>query len=341
MIFTAFLPPLIFEAAFHMRWSELRTDLLVVLVLATLGVLLSAAITAGGIHFIAGWEWSAALLLGILISATDPVSVIATFKEASVTGRLRLLVEAESLFNDGTVAVLFGMTLAARAGGAIGAGDVAGSFVLTVAGGVLCGLLMAGFMLLLAGRTDDHLVELTFTTVAAYGSFLLAEHFHFSGVLATLAAGVLIGNTGSLGAFSDRGRQAVERFWEYVAFVSNSLIFLLIGTQLAAQHISSIVAIAFVVIVLVTLGRAVAVYACCALFARSTRRVSIRHQHVLFWGGVRGALALALTLGLPSGTPHRAEITSITFAVVAFSVIVQGLTMTPLLRKLGEIPARR
>lgn len=337
LIFTAFLPPLIFEAAFHMQWRKLQEDFSVVLVLATLGILLAGGLTAAGIHYLAGWPWAAAVLFGALISATDPVSVIATFKESGVTGRLRLLVEAESLFNDGTVAVIFGIALAAISGGSVSAGGIASNFIITVAGGVFCGLLTSGAMLLLAGRTEDHLIELTFTTVAAYGSFLLAEHFHFSGVLATLAAGILIGNTGSLKAFSDRGRQAVENFWEYAGFVVNSLIFLLIGIQLAAQHFSGLIWVSLLVIVLVLLGRAIAIYLCSALFARSKLRISFGHQHILFWGGLRGALALTLALGLPYDVPMRGEIISIAFIVVAFSVIVQGLTLTPLLRHLGEI----
>lgn len=337
LIFTAFLPPLIFEAAFHMHWRELKQDLAPVLVLATVGVLVAASITAAGIHFVAGWPFAAALLLGILISATDPVSVIATFKEAGVKGRLRLLVEAESLFNDGTVAVLFTVALAIVAGGHVSALGVTQSFFITFFGGIVCGAIVGGVALLLAGRTDDHLIEITFTSVAAYGSFLLAEHFHLSGVLATLTAGVLIGNTGSLGAITDKGREAVEAFWEYVGFVVNSLIFLLIGLRLGIEKLSAVWITALIVIVFVTLGRAVAVYACCALFGRSKLRVSRSHQHVLFWGGLRGALALALALGLPRDTPLHDEIISVAFAVVAYSVIVQGLTMKPLLRRLGEI----
>ncbi|MEJ7758176.1 MAG: sodium:proton antiporter [Gemmatimonadaceae bacterium] len=352
LIFTAFLPPLIFEAAFHMHWRELKQDLAPVLVLATIGVLVAAAITAAGIYFVAGWPLAAALLLGVLISATDPVSVIATFKEAGVKGRLRLLVEAESLFNDGTVAVIFGVVLAATAsaatvgsasyGGAanLSALGVAQSFFVTFFGGIACGALVGGAALLLAGRTEDHLIEITFTSIAAYGSFLLAEHFHLSGVLATLTAGVFIGNTGSLGAITDKGRESVEAFWEYIGFVVNSLIFLLIGLRLGLEKLSAVWLPALIVIVFVTLGRAVAVYACCALFRRSKLRVSRPHQHVLFWGGLRGALALALALGLPNETPLHDEIISVAFAVVAYSVIVQGLTMTPLLRRLGEIAPR-
>jgi len=205
----------------------------------------------------------------------------------------------------------------------------------------LCGGSVGGAMLLLAGRTDDHLVEITFTSVAAYGSFLLAEHFHLSGVLATLTAGVLLGNIGSLGAITDRGREAVEHFWEYVGFIVNSLIFLLIGTNLARTNFLSAWWAIIVVIVLVTIGRAVAVYGCCSLFARSKHRVSRAHQHVLFWGGLRGALALALALGLPSDMPQRGPIITVAFAVVAYSVVVQGLTMKPLLRRLGEIAPRK
>ncbi len=337
LIFSAFLPPLIFEAAFHMPWRPLRADAGVVLTLATLGVLLACGITTVGLHYLAAWPWAAAVPLGVLISATDPVSVIATFKEAGVTGRLRLLVESESLLNDGTVAVLYSVALAATTGGGVSIGGVAGSFLITVVGGVLCGALTAGAVLLLAGRTADHLIELTFSTIAAYGSFLLAEHWHLSGVLATLTAGILIGNTGSLGAFSDRGREAVASFWEYIGFIANSLIFLLIGIRLVAQDVVSELTVALLVIALVIIGRAVAVYGCCALFRRSAHRIALNHQHVLFWGGLRGALALALALGLPVDVPMRAAIISVTFAVVTFSVIVQGLTMTPFLRRLGEI----
>jgi CPA1 family monovalent cation:H+ antiporter len=348
LIFTTFLPPLIFEAALHMHWRELRQDLVPVLVLATVGVVLAAGITTAGIYFVSGWPLTAALILGVLISATDPVSVIATFKEAGVEGRLRLLVEAESLFNDGTVAVIFGVVLAATSSGADSQGGLAGlsalgvtqSFFVTFFGGIACGALVGSAALLLAGRTDDHLIEITFTTIAAYGSFLLAERFHLSGVLATLTAGVIIGNTGSLGAITDKGRDAVESFWEYVGFVVNSLIFLLIGLRLGLENLSAVWLPTLIVILFVTLGRAVAVYACCALFSRSKLRISRPHQHVLFWGGLRGALALALALGLPDGTPLHDEIIAVSFAVVAYSVIVQGLTMTPLLRRLGEIAPR-
>lgn len=340
LVFGIFLPPLVFEAALNIEWKELRRDLLVILTLATLGVLLSASITAAGMHYVAQWEWTSAALFGVLIAATDPVSVIATFKEANVRGRLRLLVEAESLFNDGTAAVVFGIALALAAGDGISTLGVAQSLALTVIGGILCGGLIAGGILLLAGQTQDHLVEITLTTVAAYGSFLLAEQFHFSGVLASLTAGIVVGNLGSLGSISEKGRDAVDSFWEYVAFVVNSLIFILIGINGALQGFAEVLVSALIAIVLVLLGRAMSVYLCCAFFGRSAFRLEWRHQHVLVWGGLRGALALALALGLPTTIPGYGGIIAVTFAVVAFSIFVQGLTITKLLQRTREISAR-
>jgi CPA1 family monovalent cation:H+ antiporter len=292
-------------------------------------------------RYLAGWEWTTALLFGALIAATDPVSVIATFKEAGVHGRLRLLVEAESLFNDGTAAVAFSVSVAALTGSSPSVGGVAKTLGLGVAGGILCGGVMAGILLLLAGQTEDPLVEITFTTFAAYGSFFLAERFHASGVLASLTAGLVVGNIGPLGAISPRGREAVTAYWEYLGFVVNSVIFLDIGLFVSRQDLAGNVLSAIIAILLVTLGRALAVYPCCAMFYSSPLRVQGRHQHVLFWGGLRGALALALALGLPPNVPHRQAVISVCFMVVFFSIFVQGLTMTPLLRRMGEMPLPR
>lgn len=340
LIFTALLPPLIFEAALQMHWNELRADTGVIVLMATLGIIVAAGVTAVGLHYIAAWPWDICVPLALLISATDPVSVIATFKEAGVTGRLRLLVESESLLNDGTVAVLYGVALAAVAGSDVSVGTIGVRFFATVTGALLCGAAVGGIVMLLVGRTDDHLIEITFSTVGAYGSFLLAEHFGCSGVLATMTTGVLVGNTTVLGKFSPKGLEAVASFWEYVGFVANSFIFLLIGASLVAHHVLTIVSVACLTIILVILGRAIAVYGCCAAFVRTKQRVPIVQQHLLVWGGLRGALALALALGLPGDLPQRDNAISVTFAVVAFSILVQGMTMTPLLHYFGELGQR-
>jgi CPA1 family monovalent cation:H+ antiporter len=338
LIFTALLPPLLFEVAYHIQWDQLRRNSPVIVVLATLGVLISALATATGMHYLMHWQWIAALVFGVLIAATDPVSVIATFKEAKVQGRLLVLIEAESLLNDGTAAVAFGVVVALASGQQLTSIEITVMLLKTIGGGILCGGTVALGALLLAGRTDDHLVEITFTTVAAYGSFLLADHFGMSGVLATITAGLVMSNFKPLDGISAQGKEAVQAFWEYAAFVANSLVFLLIGMHEAHQNFIAIWLSAGAAIALVTLSRALAIYPCCLLFSRSSLRVTWKHQHVLFWGGLRGALALALALGLPADIPLREEIITISFAVVAFSVFVQGLTMTPLLRRMGEIP---
>ena len=334
LIFTVLLPPLIFEATLFIRWRELIRNLPLILLFATIGVVFSAILTVAGMVYLAGWAWQSAALFGILIAATDPVSVITTFKEAGVHGRLRLLVEAESLFNDATAAVGFTVVLALVTGNSISAQTTFVNTAYSIFGGLAVGAICAGVILLLTHTTDDHLVELTLSTVAAYGSFLIAEDLHVSGVLSTLTAGILVGNFGLPYAYSDRGRAFIMDFWEFMAFIANSIIFFLIGVSQANQLSFSTLLPVTVAILVVTLGRAAAIYPLSALFNRSRLKIERNHQHILFWGGLRGALALALALGLPPELEYREQIITAAFGVVAFSIFVQGVTMTPLLRGL-------
>jgi len=190
-------------------------------------------------------------------------------------------------------------------------------------------------LLIIAGRTKDHLVEITFTTIIAYGSFVLAERFHASGVLAALTAGLTVGNFGWKRAISERNQGHVLAFWEYAAFLANSVIFILIGEQEAHEGHRLLTTTALCAVALTLLGRAAAVYPIAALFSRSRIAVSFRQQHVLVWGGLRGALALALVLAIPASVPERPEIIAAAFAVVAFSVFVQALSMPRVVRYLG------
>jgi monovalent cation:H+ antiporter, CPA1 family len=336
LIFSIFLPPLVFEAAFSIQWEELKRDLPVVGLLSTVGVLLAAAVTAIGMHHLLKWDWGSATVFGVLIAATDPVSVIATFKEAGARGRLRLLIESESLLNDGTAAAAFVAVLALLAGEQSDVLSMGRGLLLTIGGGALIGAVVGYSLMVLAGQVTDHLVEITLTTLAAYGSFFVAEHFQCSGVLAAVAAGLVAGNRRSASAIPAECRSAVDAFWEYAAFVTNSLIFILIGVQEARQHFTGLWPAVVAAILLVLLGRVVAIYPLCAVFARTRLRVDLRFQHILVWGGLRGALALALALALPQQLPEHDAIITVTFAVVAFSVFVQGLTMTPLVRRLGQ-----
>src|SRR5262249_7432832 len=158
----------------------------------------------------------------------------------------------------------------------------------SIFGGLLIGALCAGAALFLTGTTDDHLIELVLSTVAAYGSFLLAEDFHASGVLSTLTAGILISNFGFPTAYSDKGRAFMMDFWEFMAFIANSIIFFLIGVREANQSFWNSIGMVLIAIFVVTLGRAAAIYPLSIMFDRSQLRIEHNHRHILFWGGLRG-----------------------------------------------------
>jgi CPA1 family monovalent cation:H+ antiporter len=342
LIFNIFLPPLVFEAALQLNWKEFRRELPVTLTLALVGVGLAAVLVAAGLHFWMSWSWIGATLFAVLIAATDPVAVIAAFKEMDADKRLCMIVESESLLNDGVVAVAFAVVIGVAGGAPAGITDVAPSFVWTFLGGALIGGAVSSLVLLLAGRTNDHLVEITLTTLAAYGAFLIAERFHASGVLASLTAGLMIGNLGKTGAISEAGRPHVIAAWEFFAFLANSFVFLLIGIQLVGIHIDHLGWVtAAVAILLVLAGRAAAVYPLATLFRATRLRVPMSFQNVLFWGGLRGALALALALAVPASVPEHGSIILCAFAVVAFSIFVQGLTMPWLVERLALTRGKR
>ncbi len=333
LIFNILLPPLVFEAALQLDWRRFRYELPLTLTLAFLGVGIAAAVVAAGMHWIVGWSWIGAALFGVLIAATDPVSVIATFREMGCQPRVSMVVESESLLNDGVAAVGFAVLSTIAAGASVDAGSLVPAFLWTLGGGVLIGLAVSIAILLIVGRTDDPLVEITLTTIAAYGSFLLAEQFHASGIISALAAGLMIGSL-STRLLSTPGRDRVRWAWEYFAFLANSFVFILIGMNLANQPLRELGSVAAAVAILLVLaGRGLSIYPLAPLFRNSRWRLPASHQHTLFWGGLRGALALALALTVPPNVPERNSIIVTAFVVVAFSILVQGLTMPWLIKR--------
>ncbi len=338
LIFNVLLPPLVFEAALQLEWRRFRDELPLTLLLAFAGVAIAAALVACGMHWLVGWSWIGAALFGALIAATDPVSVIAAFREMRCEPRVSMVVESESLLNDGVAAVAFAVLSAIAAGASASGATVAPQFLWTLGGGLAVGLLVSAACLLVVGRTDDPLVEITLTTLAAYGSFLIAEHFHASGIISALAAGLMVGNVGWGVALSEEGKSRVLYAWEYFAFLANSFVFILIGMNAVGLPIRQLGWAGAVAIVLVLAGRAVSIYPLAALFSRSRWKLPASFQHTLFWGGLRGALALALALAVPVTVPERNAIIVTAFVVVAFSILVQGLTMPWLIKRLGLGP---
>lgn len=342
IIFDLILPPLLFEAAIHIQWKDFQQDATVILTLATIGTIIAAAATTAIFYYLFNWPLETALVFGALISATDPITVIATFKENKVQGRLRMLVESESLLNDGVAAVLFALALAwAHATGleAVPATPIAGMLLVTIGGGIAVGAICASIAILLAGRTTDYLVESTISTVLAYASFMIARHFHGSGILAVVTSGLIIGNLGLLKTrrfdkfITQKGRRFIFELWDYIAFLANSFVFLLIGMKVAKMSfLDSNYKTLIASVVAILISRAVTIYPLCALFWRSRWKINATFQHILWWGGLRGALAIALALSLPQDLPMRDVVIMTTFVIVVFSIVIQGLTMPILLR---------
>jgi len=343
LIFNVLLPPLVFEAALQLDWRRFRDELPLTLTLAFAGVAVATLVVAAGMHWLVGWSWIGAALFGALIAATDPVSVIAAFREMGCLPRVSMVVESESLLNDGVAAVAFAVLSAVAAGASPTAANIAPAFLWTLGGGIVIGVAVSAAILLIVGRTDDPLVEITLTTIAAYASFLIAERFYASGIISALAAGLMTGSIGPARVFSTHGRDRVRWAWEFFAFLANSIVFILIGMNVASQPIHRLgSAAAVAAILLVLAGRALSIYPLSALFIASRWRLRPAFQHTLFWGGLRGALALALALAVPVQVPERNAIILTAFVVVAFSILVQGLTMPWLINrlKLARRPAQ-
>ena len=334
IILTLLLPPLVFEAAFHLSFVHLRRDLKTIMILAIPGVIVNMLVVGGILSTGAGLPLSVALVFGALIAATDPVSVVAIFRKLGVPRQLEVLLEGESLFNDGTAIVLFSLALAALQSGRFEIASGVADFIRVGGGGILIGVVLGWLISRLMGQVDDYLVETTLTTVLAFGSYLVAEQFHMSGVLAVVAAGMMSGNIGER-EMSPTTRIALFNFWEYVAFLANSAVFLLIGLDLEISALVQGWQLILWSILAVFVGRAISIYG----LSRLGRDIPSSWRHVMFWGGLRGAIALALALSLPEAEfgELRTSLIVMTYGVVLFSLVVQGMTMNGLLKRLGII----
>lgn len=341
LIYYFLLPPLLFEASLFVPYHELKKDILPISLLAIVGTTVAAIFIAFSAVTFFKWPFYPSIIFGSLIAATDPVAIIAMFKDNKIVGRTSLLVEAESLLNDGMASILFSLAIMITQNNDIlTISDIVYQLIIIVIGGILVGA-VTGFLTILVTRiVDDHLVETVITLIAAYGAFFIAEKIHASGILSTVIAGLVIGNYGILGkktnALSPKGRASIISFWEISAFLANSIIFLLLGINVAAISFQGYsFSLIFSAIIICMIGRGLAVYPIGFLMLKAKSRIALSEQNILWWGGLRGALGIALALSLPETIQMRDEIVVITFCVAVFSIVFQGITMPLILKRYG------
>ncbi len=337
LILLVFLPGLIFEAAYHLDLDSLRQNFWIILGLAVPGLLVAGGLVGAVVHRVLGVPLDVALLFGGLIGATDPVSVLALFRELRVPKRLTILMEGESLFNDGVAVVLFVILSEVVMGGTFSLTEGIGRFAVVMVGGALTGFTIGMLVNYIFGYLEDSAIQIALTIIMAYGTFLLAEEaLHVSPVIAVVVAGVTLGSTQRDGQRTIGAEISIADFWELVAFLINSAIFLLIGLESPIPLLGASLGPILVAIVAVVGARALVVFGMGAL-SRILGRDPIPRTWdvVMFWGGLRGSVSLALALSLPLDFAWRETVLALTLGYVIFSLVAGGLTMKPLLRWLG------
>lgn len=334
IILTLLLPPLVFEAAYHVHFKDLERELPEILTLAIPGVILTMALVGVVIWLGAGMPLHYALVFGALIAPTDPVAVVGLFRSLGAPRRLLTLLEGESLLNDGTAIVIFKLMLAFALTGQFHLERGILQFFLIAGGGLAVGAATGLLVSFLIRVIDHRLVETTLTTMLAYGTYLLAEYFFgVSGVLAVVAAGLAIHWFGQRN-MSPGTQILVFDFWEYVAFLANSFVFLLIGLQADLNLLVENAPAILWSILAVLVARGIIVY---ILLPLVQKEIPPTWKGILFWGGLRGAVSLALVLSLTINFELRDQLLAMVFGVVLFTLLVQGLTLAPVIRRSGIV----
>ena len=330
---------LLFAGALHVDLGGLRQQKWVITILATVGVFLSTMMVGVLTWIVLSWleigiPFIYCLLFGALISPTDPIAVLATLKNVGIVKSLETKIAGESLFNDGVGVVVF-LVIAGLAvdPGNVSVGTAVLLFVREAVGGVLFGLGLgyAGFFLL---RTvDNYQVEVLITLAMVMGGYAAALALHTSGPIAMVVAGLLIGNRGRVLAMSDRTREHLDTFWELVDEILNAVLFVLIGLEvLVLQFTREYLIAGLLMIPLVLIARTVSVGIPINLL-RLKRDFSPHVVKILVWGGIRGGISVALALSLPAG-PQRDVVVAMTYIIVVFSILVQGLTIGTVAKRL-------
>ena len=347
LILIVFIPGLVFEAAYHIDLDQLRRSFAAVAILAVVGVVITAGLVAVIVSTTTGLDASLAFVLGAIVCATDPVATVAVFRQLHAPKSLATVVEAESLLNDGTGVVLFTIALAAVAKPESPL-QAAVSFVVALALSAALGTLAGLVAVRLMHFAQDRTVQIMISIVAAYGTYLVADALHESGIIATVVVGLAIGNAGGRLALPANTTDALDQVWETVAFLLTAMVFLLVGVVITPAQLvgaGTVIAAGFVAI---TIARALVVYGLIGAGGRLPARgghtpVPVGYLHVMFWAGLRGAIAVALVLSLPTDLPQHDLIAGGVYGIVLITLLVQGTTAGWVVRRSGvldETPAK-
>lgn len=334
LVLNLFLPILIFEAAINTDISRLRSTFKPIALLAGPGSVFSAAIIAVLVKFGLGLDWIPALLVGVILANTDTVSIIAVFKEIRVPSRLSTIVEGETLFNDAAALVTFNLLLVIYATGTISTTQVIKEVLIVALGGGLVGAVLGYLCLPIYVRLRDPLSSLLLTVALALGAFQLGQFLGVSGAVAVVIAGLVFGNLGLPRSASASDRITLISFWEYAGFIVNTFIFLLIGIEINPLTLWQTLPSIVLVILAYQLGRILSVYSLLSVLRWIDRPIPLRWQHILILGNIKGSLSMALAVAIPLALTGRELIIELVFGAVLFSLVIQGLALPWLIKKL-------
>ncbi len=332
---------LLFAGALHVDWREMRRGRWPIVLLSTVGVLISTALVGFGFSALSESLGLAipliwCLVFGALISPTDPVAVMAVLKRAAVPPTLQATVAGESLFNDGVGVVVFAILLAVANGTEpFSIAAAAGQFAQEAGGGVALGLLLGWIAFHAMHSIDDYNVEVMISLAVVMGGYSLAHLIHVSGPVAMAVAGLMVGNAGVARAMSDTTRDYLIKFWSLIDEILNAVLFLLIGLEVIAIAVDGKVLLLAVLAVPLVIAARGASVAAPLLVLRPLQSLGPLALPTLVWGGLRGGISVALALSLPD-TPMRIPILAATYAIVMFAVIVQGASIGALIRRLND-----
>jgi CPA1 family monovalent cation:H+ antiporter len=330
VIIMIFLSALLGEATLKLPIDKLRENKKPILLLSLLGTFLTFLLVSTLSFLALKLPLQESIIFGAVMSATDPISVLTIFKSMKLNKRLSLIVEGESLGNDGVAVVLFKIGLITTAITASGVFSASIEFFKVVLGGIIIGVLFGFLASRITRHIDQHLIEIGISIVLFYGAFELAEHFHFSGVISVGTAGLIFGSYGKKIGMSEQTMREMDAFWEAIAFLANALIFFMVGLEVTRISLEGKWPVVIGSILVVVLSRIVSVIA--SLIFDKT--VPLSWKTVIGWGGLKGSLSIALILSISSDFSGKDLLLAMTFANVLFSLLIQGTTIKPLVKKL-------